>query len=29
MSAIDWAERGRIPDGLIRKAIRRLLRQRL
>ena len=29
MSAIDWAERGWVPDSLIRKAIRRLLRQRL
>ena len=26
---IDWAERGLIPDALIRIAIRRLLRQRL
>ncbi|MBY6205619.1 SAM-dependent methyltransferase [Halomonas denitrificans] len=29
MSAIDWAERGWVPDTLIRQAIRRLLRQRL
>ncbi len=29
MSAIDWAERGWVPDSLIRRAIRRLLRQRL
>ena len=29
MSAIDWAERGWLPDALIRQGIRRLLRQRL
>jgi len=29
MSALDWAERGWLPDALIRVGIRRLLRQRL
>ncbi|MDT8408197.1 MAG: cyclopropane-fatty-acyl-phospholipid synthase family protein [Wenzhouxiangellaceae bacterium] len=29
MSAIDWAEQGRVPDRLIRIAIRRLLKMRL
>lgn len=29
MSLIEWAERGRLPDALIRIGIRRLLRQRL
>jgi cyclopropane-fatty-acyl-phospholipid synthase len=28
-SAIDWMERGRLPDSVIRAGIRRLLRQRL
>ncbi|MFA9460989.1 SAM-dependent methyltransferase [Thiohalorhabdus sp. Cl-TMA] len=28
-SAIDWMERGRLPDSMIRAGIRRLLRQRL